>query len=160
MYCDMYIMRSIYSTDLRVEPRDGGLVTLPSEDDLASSVTLTCLLYNAPRLANDLDTRWIVQNRVYNQIISTFVSKDNYTAHLDSSGQTQQMHLTITSLSYKHSGSYRCQARDIGSDPFAERVSANIDLSLNRMQYTYMVYVLQIKWNMFSPLQLNWKQVQ
>ena len=145
MYCDMYIMRSIYSTDLRVEPRDGGLVTLPSEDDLASSVTLTCLLYNAPRLANDLDTRWIVQNRVYNQIISTFVSKDNYTAHLDSSGQTQQMHLTITSLSYKHNGSYRCQAQDIGSDRFAGEVSANIDLSLNRMSYTYIVYVLQIK---------------
>lgn len=148
------IIRSIFSTDLRVEPRNGGLVTLPSEDDLASSVTLTCLLYNAPRLGN---TQWIVQNRVYHQIISTFDPMDDYTAHLILSGQTQEMHLTITSLSYKHSGSYTCQAR---SDRFSEWVSATIDLSLNRMSYTYIVYVLQIKWNMFSPLQLNWKQVQ
>ena len=105
---------------------------LSSANGLESSVTLSCRLHNTNPSEN-LPSKWTVQNKVFNDIISTFVSRDGYTANQFHDGQTQLMYLTINSLSYKHTGRYYCHARESISDPSAAWISASINLSLKRM---------------------------
>ena len=103
---------------------------LSSANGLKSSVTLSCRIRNGHDPIINLPSKWTVQNKVFNDIISTFVSRDGYTANLFHDGQTQLMYLTINSLSYKHTGTYYCHARESSSDPSATWISASINLSL------------------------------
>ena len=113
---DVYLLIS----GLRVEPSPENKV-LSSQDDLQGSVTLSCRLYNPPRIT-ELRAQWVVQNGEGTQIVNYGVRRNKYTAPVMIEGL---MLLIIDGLSYKHNGDYTCRAKNV-SDVLSNYESATV----------------------------------